>query len=196
MTDVRIKSFHNNSLVTYNSLYRLSSRKSHTFFKSALTGLCEVSSTVPSFENSQFYLTFAGNRCGSNVLLSPSPLDTPQQWWIAPQSLFWTFLMKSMMFWLLTNPSLMIKCILWQEVQNKLRGRDRAQFLSPSHTQWLWRDKKRLCARDKKIIKPLLLFQASSDRPYLAPQSSISPCLLHFLVHSLSKTQQWAISVT
>ena len=78
VTDVRIKSFRNNSLVTDNSLYRLSSRKSQTFFKSALTGLCEVSSTVPSFEISQFYLTFAGNRCG-NVLFSPSPLYTPQQ---------------------------------------------------------------------------------------------------------------------
>ena len=74
MTDVRIKSFRNNSLVTDNSLYRLSSRKSQTFFNSALIGLFELNSTAPSFEIGQFYLTFAGNRCGT-ILFSPPPLD-------------------------------------------------------------------------------------------------------------------------
>ena len=70
VTDVRIKSFRNNSLVTDNSLYRLSSRNSEAFLKSALTGLWEISSTVPTFEIGPFYtLTFAGNRCG-NVLFS------------------------------------------------------------------------------------------------------------------------------
>ena len=53
VTNVKIKSFCNNSLVTDNSLYRLSSRNSQAFFKSALTGL-------------------AGSRCG-NVLFSPLP---------------------------------------------------------------------------------------------------------------------------
>ena len=75
VADVRIKSFRNNSLVTDNSLYRLSSRKSQTFFKSALIRLFEVSTTVPSFEISQFYLNFSHEIHDVSIVNQSKPYD-------------------------------------------------------------------------------------------------------------------------